>query len=75
VLGASPRVLTKPTLDQIEADPMAADKHEASIKASEQYEEVKNQAKDLYIPVFGVKRFLSFIGYESIASGAKGKVY
>jgi hypothetical protein len=75
VLGASPRVLTKPTLDQIEADPMATDKHEASIKASEQYEEVKNQAKDLYIPVFGVKRFLSFIGYESIASGAKGKVY
>ena len=75
VLGASPRVLPKPTLDQIEADPMATDKHEASIKASEQYEEVKNQAKDLYIPVFGVKRFLSFIGYESIASGAKGRAY
>ena len=75
VLGASPRILPKPTLDQIEADPMAADKHEASIKASEQYEEVKNQAKDLYIPVFGVKRFLSFIGYESIASGVKGKAY
>jgi hypothetical protein len=73
VLGASPRVLPKPTLDQIGADPMATAKHEASIKASEQYEEVKNQAKDLYIPVFSVKRFLSFIGYESIASGTKGK--
>ena len=73
VLGASPRVLPKPTLDQIEADPMATDKYGASVKASEQYEEVKNQAKDLFIPVFGAKRFLSFIGYESIASGTKEK--
>jgi hypothetical protein len=71
VLGASPRVLPKPTLDQIEADPMATDKYEASIKASEQYGEVKNQAKDLFIPVFGVKKFLNFIGYESTASGTR----
>ena len=65
--------MKKPTLDEIEADPMATDKYEASIKASEQYQEVKNQAKDLYIPVFSVKRFLNFIGYESMASGTKGK--
>jgi hypothetical protein len=75
VLGAPPQVKKKPTLDEIEADPMANDKYEASLKASEQYQEVKNQAKDLYIPVFGVKRFLSFIGYESLASGTKAKAY
>lgn len=75
VLGAPPQVKKKPTLDEIEADPMAANRYEASIKASENYQEVKNQAKDLFIPVFGVKRFLNFIGYESLASGTKAKTY
>ncbi len=71
VLGAPPQVKKKPTLVEMEADPMATDKYEASVKASEQYQGIKNQAKDLYIPVFGIKRFLSFIGYESLATGAK----
>ncbi|MBN1787127.1 MAG: hypothetical protein JW806_01885 [Sedimentisphaerales bacterium] len=75
VLGAPPQVNKKPTLDEIEADPMATDKYEASLKASEQYQEVKAQAKDLFIPVFGVRRFLNFIGYESTASGTRLKVY
>lgn len=73
VLGAVPQVRKKPTLDEIEADPMATEKYEASVKASERYQEVKNQAKDLFIPVFGVKRFLNFIGYESLASGTEAK--
>ncbi|MGA2916731.1 MAG: hypothetical protein ABSE89_11965 [Sedimentisphaerales bacterium] len=73
VLGVPPQVRKKPTLDEIEADPMANEKYEASVKASEQYQEVKNQAKDLYIPVFSLKRFLNFIGYESLASGVKKK--
>lgn len=71
VLGTLPQVKKKPTLDEVEADPMAMDKYEASIKALENYQEVKNQAKDLFIPVFGTKRFLNFIGYESLASGKK----
>jgi hypothetical protein len=47
---------------------MAVDKYESSMKASERYQDVKNQAKDLYIPIFSTRRFLSFIGYESMAT-------
>ncbi len=71
ILGVQPELKKKPTLDEIEADPMATEKYEASIKASDKYLEVRNQAKDLFIPVFGLKRFLSFIGYESLAAAAK----
>ena len=73
VLGTAPQVKKKPTLDEIQADPMANEKYEASLRASEQYQEIKNQAKDLYIPVFNLKRFLNFIGYESLAAGTKAK--
>jgi hypothetical protein len=71
VLGSPPAVNKKPSLDEIEIDPMAMDKYESSMKASERYQDVKNQAKDLYIPIFGTKRFLSFIGYESMATASK----
>ncbi|MGB8226381.1 MAG: hypothetical protein WCE45_05895 [Sedimentisphaerales bacterium] len=73
VLGAVPQVNKKPTLDEIQADPMATEKYETSVKASERYQEVKNQAKDFSIPVFNTKRFLNFIGYGSLASGKKAK--
>lgn len=73
VLGAVPQVNKKPTLDEIQADPMAMEKYEASVKASERYEEVKNQAKDFSIPVFSTKRFLNFVGYGGLASGKKAK--
>lgn len=68
VLGVPSEVKKKPTLDEIEMDPMANDKYEASLTASKRYQDVKEQAKDLFIPVFGVKRFLNFIGYESVAT-------
>jgi hypothetical protein len=73
VLGTAPQVKKKPTLDEIQTDPMANEKYEASLRASEQYQEIKNQAKDLYIPVFNLKRFMNFIGYESLAGGTKAK--
>ncbi|MFA6425286.1 MAG: hypothetical protein WCW64_03780 [Phycisphaerae bacterium] len=68
VLGIPPEVKKKPTLDEIEMDPMVNDKYDASLAASKHYQEVKEQAKDLFIPVFGVKRFLNFVGYESVAT-------
>ncbi|OQA00386.1 MAG: hypothetical protein BWY69_01731 [Planctomycetes bacterium ADurb.Bin401] len=71
VLGTEPQILKKPTLSDIETDPLANDKYEASVKASERYQEVKTQAKDLYIPVFSLKRFLNFTGYESLAAKTK----
>ena len=73
VLGVPPRILAKPSLDTIESDPMAMDKYEDSLDASEFYKDVKTQAKDLYVPIFGLKRFLNFIGYEAIATGTNTK--
>lgn len=73
VLGNPPQVRKKPTLDEIQADPMANEKYEAALKASQQYQEIKTQAKDLYIPVFNLKRFLTLIGYESLAAGTNSK--
>jgi hypothetical protein len=68
VLGNEPMPKKKPTLDDVEADPLANDKYEASLKSGENYKEVITQAKDLYIPVFNLKRFLNFTGYESLAA-------
>ncbi|MHB0946462.1 MAG: hypothetical protein ACYC3B_04785 [Sedimentisphaerales bacterium] len=68
VLGVPPEVKKKPTLDEIEMDPMANDKYDASLAASKHYQEVKEQSKDLFIPMFGIKRFLNFVGYESVAT-------
>jgi predicted nucleic acid-binding Zn-ribbon protein len=68
ILGSQPEQKKKPTLDEIEADPLANQKYEDSAKAIEKYNEVKTQAKDLYIPVFNLKRFLNFTGYESLAA-------
>ncbi|NIA17221.1 MAG: hypothetical protein GWO86_02620, partial [Planctomycetes bacterium] len=68
ILGSAPKVPEKPNLDDMEIDPMAMDKYDKAIKAAAEYREVKKQAKDLYIPVFNLKRFLSFIGYETIAA-------
>ncbi len=67
VLGLSPKINEKPSLDDIEMDPMAMDKYEASIKAVKGYQEVRKQAESLYIPIFNLKRFLNFIGYGTIA--------
>ena len=68
ILGTAPTVPEKPSLDDMEVDPMAMDKYDEAGKASADYREVKEQAESLYIPVFNLKRFLSFIGYETIAA-------
>ena len=67
ILGVSPKIPPKPSLDEIEIDPMAMDKYEASIGTLKDYQEVRKQAESLYIPIFNLKRFLNFIGYETIA--------
>jgi hypothetical protein len=65
VLGTTPIVLQKPTFEQMEADPMAMDKYEASLKRLTSYKEVQTQAQNLSIPVFNLERFLYFIGYKT----------
>lgn len=64
VLGRPPQVLTKPTLDEIEIDPTATQRYEASLKRLAGYKELQRQAETLWIPIFRYERFLYFIGYK-----------
>jgi len=67
VLGKPPRVLRKPTFADTQADPMASEKYEASLKGLAEYKQVLNQARALGVPIFNTERFLHFIGYKSQA--------
>jgi hypothetical protein len=65
VLGTTPAVLQKPTFEQMEADPMAMEKYEDSLKRLTHYKEVQTQAQNFSIPIFNLERFLYFIGYKT----------
>jgi len=64
VLGGAPKVLRKPTLDQLDVDPMAMDKYEASVRSFEEYQRTKMLALDFDIPVFSLERFRNFVGRD-----------
>jgi len=70
VLGLSPKVLKKPSFEELEVDPMAMQKYEASKQRLNHYRQVLNQAQALRIPVFNLERFLYFIGYKTQATRA-----
>jgi len=65
VLGQQPQVIQKPTFEELEVDPRAMDKYEASLQQLNYYNQVKSQAQALWIPIFTYERFLYFIGYKS----------
>jgi hypothetical protein len=67
VLGTVPRVLRKPTFEQMEVDPMAMQRYEASLQKLADYQEVQNRAEALLVPTFNLERFLYFIGYREQA--------
>jgi hypothetical protein len=68
VLGTTPTVLKKPTFEQMEVDPMAMEKYEASLKKLTSYKEIRARAQTLSIPVFNLERFLYFIGYKTLSA-------
>ncbi|MDD5327719.1 MAG: DUF3887 domain-containing protein [Phycisphaerae bacterium] len=72
VLGTMPSILRKPSFEQMEVDPMAMEKYEASLDNLESYQNVQMRAETLSIPVFNLERFLYFIGYktQSVRPGA-----
>ena len=72
VLGTTPTVLERPTFEQMEVDPMAMEKYEASLQRLEFYNDVQNRAQLFSIPIFNTERFLYFIGYktQSVRPGA-----
>ena len=71
VLGSPPSILRRPTVTELEMDPMATERYEASRQKFADYQEIQNKAQALLIPVFNYERFLFFIGYET-QSGRAG---
>ena len=71
VLGTPPRVRRKPTFEQMEVDPMAMQRYEASLLRLDDYQKVQQQAETLLVPIFNLERFLYFIGYKE-QSGRPG---
>jgi hypothetical protein len=61
ILGKAPIVFIEPTNEEIEADPAATQKYNASLQRLNQYKEVQHKAEALWIPVFNYERFLYFI--------------
>ena len=70
VLGKPPEILKKPTFEEMEVDPVAMSKYEASLQKLALYKEILNQAQLLSIPIFNAERFLYFIGYKTQSSKA-----
>ena len=70
VFGQPPKVLRKPTFEEMELYPMAMQKYEASLANLEHYNEVQQKSQALLIPVFNYDRFLYLTGYKSQASMA-----
>lgn len=70
VLGNRPQALIKPTFEQIEIDPQAMEKFEASQRRRNNYNNIHTQAQNLCIPVFTYDRFLYFTGYKQQSANA-----
>ncbi len=64
VLGSQPQTIKKPTPEDLEIDPRAAQKYEASAQRLDFYKEAQKRAQMLWIPIFNYERFLYFIGYK-----------
>jgi len=70
VLGKQPTVLRKPSIEEEEIDPRATARHEASLARLSRYNQLRDQALSLWIPVFTYEKFLHFVGYNSQVSQA-----
>ena len=67
ILGSAPKISRKPTLDQLDVDPMAMDKYETSVRNFEAYQMTKMVALDFDIPIFNLERFRNFIGGDIVS--------
>jgi predicted nucleic acid-binding Zn-ribbon protein len=68
VLGIKPPLLQRPTIEDLELDPMAEQKYTEAQERRTHYEQIQNNAQSLSIPIFGYERFLYLIGYKEQAS-------
>ncbi len=72
VVGMTPKVLTRPSQDEIDIDPMAQQRYEQSLRKIGEYNALIKQANDLSVPVFNQNRFLYLIGFETLANKNTG---
>jgi hypothetical protein len=68
VLGKAPEIFQKPTFEEMELDPMAMEKYEASLQKYNHYKEVETRARELGIPILNYERFIYFIGYKALSA-------
>ena len=70
ILGNLPQVLERPSQEDQELDPTLLPQYERSRESLNYYNEMKEQAQSLWIPIFTYERFLNFIGYNQMANQA-----
>ncbi len=68
ILGTEPQVPTQPTPEAQTADPTALEKYNAAKAKNEQYNQIRQRAEALWVPVFNYDRFLYFTGYANQTS-------
>ena len=70
ILGQQPQVPAKPTMDDLETDPLAEDRYNAAQERLDQYLAVKKKAQGLLVPAYPYETFLYLIGYKGSAEKA-----
>ena len=67
VLGNKARIVPEPTSEEIDADPIAEQRYQNSIRNSARYDSIQTAAEILHVPIFNQNRFIHLIGYKSTA--------
>jgi len=65
ILGKEPQVPPEPTLEILAVDPTATEKYNALRQDNERYNQIRQRAEALWVPIFSYDRFLHFTGYAS----------
>ena len=68
VIGEEPQTLSRPTQEDLDTDPMAQQRYEASINDVQTYTDILDKSVKLGLPVFNQKRFMYLIGYDTLAN-------
>jgi hypothetical protein len=65
ILGTEPQVPPQPTPEMQTADPTALEKYNAAKAKNDQYNQIRQRAEALWVPMFNYDRFLYFTGYAN----------
>jgi hypothetical protein len=65
ILGSNPVVPDEPTLEEQSEDPLAMQRYNTARQASARYQQIRQRAESLYVPIFNYDRFLAFTGYAT----------